>query len=255
MLIYLLAIFAFIIKITNSLIFLYFFLFLFKINFKTLNYRLILIISLLPLFWFFQNYNISGCLIWPIEFTCFSNNELAIYELYLIESFAKGDMGASMSIDSFEWITIWLTNHSNKLIETYLIFSLIVAYPILHFWFKNLITNRTLLIFHKLNVKNLNYIFLFFIILLSNLIWFTYAPAYRFGVFYNLSIIIFLALPFWIKLMNNNYNFLLKYCRYITFIIFIYFTLVNTDKFNWYAKRFDVWPPIENGQLQSRKKL
>lgn len=252
-LIYLLAIFSFVIKITNSLVFLYFFLIIYKINFRTLNYKYFLIISLLPIFWFFQNYNISGCLIWPIEVTCFSNNKLAMYELYLIESFAKGDIAASMNTNGFEWITVWLQNHSNKLIETYLIFTIIVIYPILFFFIKNIVARKSLLNLNKQHIKNFSYNFFIFIILLSNFIWFISAPAYRFGIFYNLCIIIFLALPFWIKLLLNNYNFMLKYCKFITFIIFMYFIMVNINKINWYNDRYDVWPPIQNNEVVSRK--
>ena len=60
------------------------------IDFKQINYKLLfslcIISLLLPLLWFFQNYIISGCLIWPIEITCFANNDLALNEYYLIES-------------------------------------------------------------------------------------------------------------------------------------------------------------------------
>ena len=74
--------------------------------------------------WIFQNYNISGCLIWPIEITCFSNKDLAIKEFYLIESFAKGDINTQINTDGFSWIFVWLTNHSKKLIGKFVKFFL-----------------------------------------------------------------------------------------------------------------------------------
>ena len=91
----------------------------------------------IPLLWFFQNYIISGCLIWPIQFTCFSNNELAIKEFYLIESFAKGDIATQINVSGFDWIFTWLINHSKKLVETYLVFILILLFPILYFLSKS----------------------------------------------------------------------------------------------------------------------
>ena len=245
--------FAFVIKLTNSLVFLYVFLLFSSLNFKTLNYKFLFITSMFPLLWIFQNYTISGCLIWPIEITCFSNNELAMKELYLIESFAKGDINTQIDTDGFSWIFIWLTNHSRKLIETYLVFTFVIFLPIIYIFLRN--SQGRKILFNKYTdyFKNRYFIFFFLIILVSNLIWFFYVPAYRFGVFYNFCLIIFLALPLWIRLLNYDYNFVLRYCKIISVIIFIYFITVNINKFNWYYERFDTWPPIKNDALISRK--
>ena len=245
--------FAFIIKITNSLVFLYFFLLFYTLDFRTLNYKFIFITLIFPLLWFFQNYNISGCLIWPIEITCFSNNDLAVNEFYLIESFAKGDINTQINTNGFNWIFIWLENHSKKLIETYLIFTFVIFLPIVYIFLKNN-ENRDILLNSYTNYfKNSYFIFFLLIIMVSNLIWFVYTPAYRFGIFYNFCLIAFLALPVWVKLLNYKYNFVLRYCKVITLIIFIYFITVNINKFNWYYERFDTWPPIKNEELISRK--
>ena len=245
--------FAFVIKITNSLVFLLLFLLIPKLNFKNLNYKLIFITSIFPLLWFFQNYNISGCLIWPIEITCFSNNDLAIKEFYLIESFAKGDINTQINTDGFSWVFVWLTNHSKKLIETYLVFTFIIFLPVIYIFIRNNEKKNKLLNSLSDNFKNSYFIFFLLIIIFSNLIWFFYTPAYRFGIFYNFSLITFLALPLWIELLNNNYNFVLRYCKVISLIIFIYFITVNINKLNWYYERFDIWPPIKNDELISRK--
>ena len=245
--------FAFVIKITNSLVILYILLLISTLNFKTLNYKLLFITLIFPLLWFFQNYNISGCLIWPIEITCFSNNESAINEFYLIESFAKGDINTQIDTSGFSWIHIWVANHSKKLIQTYLVFILIIILPIIYIFFKNNENRNILLSSYKNYFKNLYFICLFLIIIVSNLIWFFYTPAYRFGLFYNFCLISFLALPLWIKLLNFNFNFVVRYCKIITVIVFIYFIAVNINKFNWYYERFDIWPPINNGELIPRK--
>ncbi len=247
------ASFAFIIKITNSLLCIYLILFLLYFNIRLINYKLILVSLILPLVWFFQNYNISGCLIWPIEITCFRNNDLAIQEYYLIESFAKGDITTKINVNNFDWIYLWLKNHSTKLIETYLLFILIIFFPIFYFVIKNKNIKKEFLSLSFKHFKNLNFLMFLFTILLSNIIWFLYAPAYRFGVFYNFSLIIFLALPFWLEATKMNYFFILNYTKIIIYIVFIYFFAVNISKYNWYAKRFDVWPPIQNNELISRK--
>ena len=92
-----------------------------------------------------QNYNISGCLIWPIEITCFANNDKAIFESYLIESFAKGDINTTIDVGGFNWINIWFKNHITKLVEIYLLFILIFIFPIIYYY---LILKIPKIIFH-----------------------------------------------------------------------------------------------------------
>jgi len=250
---------AFIIKITNSLIIIFFLLLGLKLNFKLINYKYLFIplslSLLLPLLWFFQNLNISGCLIWPIEFTCYKNNELALVEYYLIESFAKGDISTNMNVDGYIWILTWLENHSKKLVETYLVFTLIILLPASYYLLKNREKHKESINFYIKYFKNPNYLALISIVFTSNLLWFFYAPAYRFGIFYNLSLIIFLVLPFWLKLIQSNYKLTLKFCRIISLIAFIYFLIINVNKYNWYFKRYDVWPPIEENKLIPRKEF
>ena len=54
---------------------------------------------------------------------CFDNVELvAKKEYYLVESFAKGDISTSINTSGFNWVIIWLNNHLNKIIETYLLY-------------------------------------------------------------------------------------------------------------------------------------
>ena len=246
--------FALIIKISNILIFLFLFLLIFKIKYKEINYLLFLFICVVPIPWFFQNYIISGCIVWPITITCLSNEDLAIQEIYMIETFAKGDQSVSMELNNFNWIMLWLKNHSTKILETYLIYFILLLVPVVYLFIKN--NNK---IFKIKFIKNIdlsrNYKSLLVLILICNLIWFFFAPAYRFGVFYNLFLIIFLLLPFWFLMIKNNLQFILRYSKTILFLIFVYFIIENITRIDWYLKRYDVWPPIEKGIILERKKI
>ena len=65
-------------------------------------------------------------------------------------------------------------------------------------------------------------------IIILNFIWFVLAPAYRFGVFYNLSLIIFLFIPFWIKIKKIELKTFKKSIKYILFIFdIVYFFLMT----------------------------
>ena len=244
--------FAFVIKITNVLIIL--FLISIVSKYKVLNIKIekYLLFSTLPLLWMLQNYNISGCLIWPIEFTCFINKDKAIFETYLIESFAKGDINTSINVEGFNWISIWFKNHINKIIETYLLFFLIFFLPIIYYYSRFSKFRKSIFQYYYNILTNKNYLVLFLIIISANIIWFINAPAYRFGIFYNLSLIIFLILPFWKYIFENHIDFTKKYFTTILILISIYFCHENFTKYYWYSERYSIWPPIENNLLISR---
>ncbi len=245
--------FALVIKITNALIFLFCIPIFFKIIKQKLSYWALLIIFLYPLPWFFQNYIISGCLIWPISITCL-DGYAATREIYLIESFAKGDITTSMNVDGFKWIKVWLNNHSSKILETYFVFFILLSLPFIYILYKERNFFRKLKII-KDEYINLNYLIFFVIVLISNLIWFFYAPAYRFGIFYNLFFIIFTMIPIWLFMLNYNNKFILKYVKFIIVFISVYFIYENLIKFDWYIKRYDSWPPIFEERILHRKQF
>ena len=109
------------------------------------------------------------------------------------------------------------------MIETYLLFFLIMIIPIIYF-FLNISKNRM----HDWNeifknIKKKNFLILFSITILANILWFFNAPAYRFGIFYNLTFIILLLLPFWKTVFIINIQCLRKYCSGILIKNLIYF--------------------------------
>ena len=246
--------FIFIIKISNTLIIFYLIFTFFYIHFNKIKIKYFFAGIIIPCLWFFQNYIISGCLIWPIEFTCFKNNELAQIETKAIEAFAKGDINISNNIlNSFGWISIWIKNHLTKMIETYLLYFIFMTIPIFYTYFLILtkkinINQNAFLIF-----RNNNFLFLFFITILTNFVWFINAPAYRFGIFYNLTLIILLLVPFWKIVFEINYLYLKKFCKYMLILCLLFFLFENIKKINWYFKRYDTWPPIQNMELLDRK--
>ena len=201
--------------------------------------------------WFFQNLIISGCLIWPIETTCFYNVENPAIEFALIESFAKGDLIGAMKTDNIEWISIWFNAHSKKIFETYALFFLISISPlIINFFIKDkYIKNNNIL---EIYLYKFRYYELLIVIIISNLVWFFNAPAYRFGLFYNSILIIFVSIPLWLNIFSKNKELVYKYFRFLIILIFIYFTYENIFKIKWYFDRYEIWPPIINGELINR---
>jgi len=240
--------FIFIIKITNSLVYLFFFTSLFITEFKLrklINYK-ILIVFIPVILWFYQNIIISGCIIWPITHLCFYNVGMSNNEMYLIESFAKGDINTKMDVNGFEWISVWLNNHSIKMAETYLLYLILLCFPLIIFKLKN---NNFYL---KINIDKITLSCFYLIIpcILCNLIWFLYIPAYRFGIFYNLSLIFFLLFPFWISLQKLNLEFFKRSSKILIIIALLFFSYENITKLEWYILKYgENWPPINSGIL------
>ena len=247
----LLSSFVFVIKLTNVLILFFVILYIVKVNLLSINLKNIYLPFLLIFFWFFQNLIISGCLTWPIETTCFYNIEDPANEFAIIESFAKGDMIGAMKTDNFEWIGIWFSAHSKKIFETYALFFLISISPlIINFFIKDkYFKNNNIL---EIYLYKFRYYELLAVIIISNLVWFFNAPAYRFGLFYNSLLIIFVSIPFWLKIFSKNKEFIYKYFRFLIILIFIYFAYENIFKIKWYFDRYEIWPPIINGELVNR---
>ena len=100
--------------------------------------------------------------------------------------------------------------------------------------------------------KKLDILILF--ILICNLIWFFFAPAYRFGIFYNLFLIIFLLVPLWLFMIKYSFKFITAYAKVILVVVFIYFIFENLMRLDWYTKRYNIWPPINQGELLERNK-
>ena len=88
--------------------------------------------------------------------------------------------------------------------------------------------------------------------LFGNIIWFIFAPAYRFGIFYNLTLIIVILTPFWLELMRENFKSIKVYIRTILLLVLLYFILEYIFKIFWYEKRYSIWPPIINGKVIER---
>jgi hypothetical protein len=242
--------FAIMVKLTNALIYLYLFILVFNLKFKD-HINIKIFIAFIPLsLWMLQNTIISGCLIWPISSLCFYGVESAKFELYLIESFAKGSIATNINVSGLSWISIWLTTHLNKLIEIYATFVIFLIIPILYYnikYPKKVIYN----LFSKSTIKsNLKFLYLSIIVLISNLIWFFYSPAYRFGIFYNLNFFIILLMPFWIKIYKIDLSYIKKCVKILLIIATIFFAYKNFNRYEWYLKRYDnVWPPLINDKL------
>ena len=137
----LLIIFAYQLKISSSLLFLFFSVILLnndKFSLKTLFYT-----NSLFILWLVKNTLLTSCLIYPIEITCF---ELPWYNVDAIIGIKNvtSDFNNSYIIgDSFiSWFKAWITIDINKTIIYNFLFSLVIVFIIKKFLTKKITKNK-----------------------------------------------------------------------------------------------------------------
>lgn len=212
-LILLLSIFSLTIKISNISIIILFFSILF-LNFKYLNFKEIFfpttIILLFAFSWLVQQFIYSGCLLFPLNFTCFDtiwSSKMYIKNILLSleitnKSFGayKGVLSGTEYIQNFNWFKNWFARNKIEFLEH---LGVLIVAPL----FLSFIT------FYKkdfkINIFNIkskifyNSIILF--ILISFIIWISKSPVTRF------------AIPFFIVAMFYLIYFFIKKKIYLRF--------------------------------------
>jgi len=234
-----LSLFCFMLKTSLIFVFIipfYIFIFYFKKEF-IFNFSNILII-LITLSWFAKNIIISGCLIYPVEITCFEEFSWFSNDLnHLIsakaqsldnEAWTKGwpdYKGPSVTqekyVENFYWLQTWLSVHGLVIFKKISIFLAIIL--ILNFSLKKIKTDKT--------IKNIRFnkkiYFLFLLSLILVLIWFIRFPLFRYGSSYIVVLIICLSTIFAIKnyFFNKKIDKFQKYLKICMIIFFVLFSL------------------------------
>lgn len=167
--------------------------------FKDIKFAFVLLFFIV---WILKNIVSTGCILYPLKFTCY--NELSWVKISEIrnisaagEAWSKGisDLSTSDKKEyvnyedfnkNFNWIKAWSKKHLIFIIEIlipYLIICLLIIFFILK---KNNL---------KKSKIDMNYLNLFLILIICNIIWFLKAPLYRYGYSLIISLIsIFFAL-------------------------------------------------------------
>ena len=204
----------------------------------------------------------TGCILYPLKFTCYNNlSWVTISEIKEIsaagEAWSKGisDLSASdknkyLTYEdfnkNFNWVKAWSKKHLIVIIEIlipYLIFCFTVIFFILK---KDQL---------KKNKLDKYYINLFIVILICNIIWFLKAPLYRYG--YSL-IISFLSISFALIILKFHLhkkklflisNFILIFGITILTTKNIYRIYENTNEYYNYP-----WPKYYSMNGENKKK-
>ena len=206
--------------------------------------------SFFLLCWLLKNILVSGCLIYPVNSTCFddlkwSNSNRVEKSAIGIEAFAKGlsdqkddeYINAEKFRQNFNWLTTWYNGHFKKIIfknlGIYLIISLIAS--ILLFYKVRSKKNYTKIKFDSYEKKLTKLIFV--ISFLGSLMWFLKFPTYRFGYSYLISSIIFILILF-IFYAKKNISHINR--KSLNFLLITFFLVISFKQVVRIYEKFDI---------------
>ena len=198
--------------------------------------------------WLIKNILISGCIIYPIKNTCFSNlswSDIELTKKVSVENEAwtkgwidqKGENKYSTNdyIKDFNWIKTWSQNHLkkiNSIVTPYVVFLLIIFFI---FLIRSKINNSV--------NKPLTYLYLIFLLCIFSLVWFLKVPVFRYGYSYVISFIC-LILAYFIYSRNNLGN--RKIFISVIFLCISIFIIKNSIRIFDLDKSVakEIWPKI-----------
>ena len=258
----LIAVFGFLNKTTLIIILLiplYFFL-------KNLNIKNFKIFLSLPSFflilWVLKNIFISGCLIYPIKETCFKNLSWTDFEEIENESISgeawskdwpnRIDKNISMIEynKKLNWLKSWSMKHGKLMFK--IIFPYFLVCFIIYFLIRKKKNSDEYIL-----LKNNNFlIFLILFTFIGTILFFIKFPLYRYGYSYLLSFLLLIMTLFLSKLDKLKLIQISKVVMVLCIIVFF------GKQFQRYYKNFNnvqVWPRIysytDNSRIESKKIL
>jgi hypothetical protein len=207
---------------------------------------------LLIFFIVFYTFINSGCLFFPLTFTCFKNlpwtldigaiNDISIW----FELWSKA--GASPNyivndrlsyISELNWLTNWISNYFFNKVSDYLL-SLIFLLLILFIVFRNNLIKKK---------NNFKFFYLYFFLIIFLIEWFLYHPALRYGGYHLIYLIIFIPFSIYLSNFNISYKIFKKKAVILILIAVIIFTFRNFNRLHHEYKRYN-YNPITNSNYK-----
>jgi hypothetical protein len=234
------------------LFFIPFFIFIFKLKKKNIletikfiffnKYFLyfIILISLILLS-FFSN---TGCLIYPISFTCFENFEWSIPKESVLnmkswyELWSKGGANPNFRvqnpeiyIERFNWVSRWINDYFFNKVSDFLFGVLIIIFITYLFFYK---------FKQRVIVEKLNFTVIITYCLLTVIFfeWFLYHPALRYGGYCIIILLIFIPYSFYLDKKNISSEVFFRLASIMVFLSVFIFEIRNFQRI---IKEIDIY--------------
>jgi len=219
-----------------------------EIFFKIFFSRTVFFCSLIFFISMFYTFFNSGCLIFPLHYTCFYNFEWSLdkkviqdiniwFELWA-KAGASPDYVISNSenyIKNFNWLSNWFNNYFFNKVSDYLL-SLIALILIIFFVYKN---NRS-----NLNLK-INFIGLYIFLIIFFFEWFLKHPQLRYGGYHLLALLFFIPFISYFNKLSETYFSFVKKTKILILITLTIFITRNIDRLINESKIYN-FNPMQN---------
>ena len=231
--------------------------FLIKKNFIIFRSSFFTFTLIFTLVWIIKGFLITGCLIYPIQKTCFKNVIWFDNNIQKVsaegEAWAKAwphnlnkSLNQSEYSKNFNWLSTWFKTHFLIIIEKLFPVIIFLILNFLFFYFTRCLKKN------YQNHDNKFHLLIFYTSLAFLTLWFLNFPLYRFGISFIYTFIIFSI--YFIFIRNID---LIKIKKYYNFFIFFIITLAclilvkNVDRiFNANAKAISpsMYDPLDKGK-------
>lgn len=192
-----------------------------------------------------KNIFISGCLLFPVYFTCYSFFEASNTYIAKLEAIDLSTFHISYKFGDniFEWFALWAEKGINQSTFLNFIVSIVLILILKNIFFKNI---------KEVNDKKLLYLFLASL-MFSFIFWIVSAPAIRFGIGIFLITFSVLLIP-----SKNNIDrfFISKRLRLLVFLSISIFCLIFTLRIGSYSNflaNFDNPLTFEASSIEYKK--
>ena len=206
-----------------------------SISFLFINkfFSIFLLMLFFTLFTYFIN---TGCIIYPLSFTCFDNFNWGIAKDQVIqmnnhyELWSKAGRTPTSKVSNpleyiqgFNWVKNWIDLYFFNKVSDFIL-GLIVTIFIVVFFFKKH--------FFKIEKKKINKFFylIYIIIIILGVEWFYNHPALRYGGYCIIALLIFIPVCLKLDINNVNYKYYVKSVIILLILTVLVFNIRNINR-------------------------
>ncbi len=227
---------------------------------KSLKSTTFLIVVIFWFFSFFYTFINSGCIIFPLSFTCFENlswsiprNEIINVKIWY-ELWSKAGATPNLVvenrlyyIENFNWISNWIENYFFNKVSDFLL-SILFIFLVLLFMFKEK---------EKKNSYKRNYFFVYVYLIFCLIEWFLNHPSLRYGGYHLFFLLLFIPLAFKLEEYDIKWNNFFNKTIVLVFIVGLIFIGRNISRLNkeYNAYKYDIFKDIKYKFIGGDKKF
>jgi len=205
------------------------------ISFLFINkfFSIFLLMLFFTLFTYFIN---TGCIIYPLNFTCFDNFNWGIAKEQVIrmnnhyELWSKAGLtptskvsNPSEYIQGFNWVKNWIDLYFFNKVSDFILGLIVTVFIVVIFFKKHLF---------KVKNKKINKFFylIYIIIMILGVEWFYNHPALRYGGYCIIALLIFIPICLKLDISNVNYKYYIKSVIILLILTALVFNIRNINR-------------------------